>query len=314
MERKTTTFFSIIIISLIISAYIIATYKPEQKQPTLQPTQQHTQAQIFLTNVIGLDTTKYTLTLLPTKEIPNLPTEYDPNNQEYQVETNINQFKATIKYENNKLTRCRLRWLTEPTNLANYSPDPLEIVRDFILKYKEFTQEDYLIEIQHMLDQITTTEPIAIVSDSGEVIFDVIYRESYLYFHWSKTVDGIANEFNQVSIILRDNLLATFSDTWNERIVSDVSIISREEAISIAKQHVKNYSYIFANTKVSDFSILEKPLRVELSMQIKDETTVSPLYYIRFGLSEVYPGVVTEIRVSLWADTGELVWINHAGP
>ena len=49
-------------------------------------------------------------------------------------------------------------------------------------------------------------------------------------------------------------------------------------------------------------------------MGIKDENTVSPLWHIRFGLTEVYPGLVTEIRLSLWADTGELIWINSAGP
>ncbi|KON31876.1 MAG: hypothetical protein AC479_08175, partial [miscellaneous Crenarchaeota group-6 archaeon AD8-1] len=113
MNRTNILFFVTITLSLLASVYIIVTSNPIQ--PTLQPTLQHKQAQTFLTDVIGLDLTKYTLTLLPTKEIPQVQTEYDENNQEYQVESASNQFKAYIEYENNKLTRSRLRWIEEPT-------------------------------------------------------------------------------------------------------------------------------------------------------------------------------------------------------
>ncbi len=313
MNRSNILFFVIIALSLLALVYIIAS--SNLIQSILLPTPQHKQSQTFLENVIGLDQSKYSITLQPTKKIPNLPTDYNQTHQKYIVKSSSNEFKVTIDYEKDKLERCKLRWLEEPTQLANYSNDPLEIVKDFVKRYKEFTQESYMIEIEQMLNQVTNTDPITIVSDSGEIIMDVICREPYLYFQWSKTVNGITNDYDQVSLILRNNLLAGFSDAWNKHVVNDVEVmISKDEAISIAKELAKNYTYVFGDTVVGDFNVLDDPFRVELSMQIKDENTVSPLWHIRLALAEVYPPTVTEIRVSIWADTREVILINHAGP
>ena len=110
------------------------------------------------------------------------------------------------------------------------------------------------------------------------------------------------------------------TDCWEKRTISKADItISEEEAVSLARKTAKNYSYNFADRIIDDLKILDDPVFTELSMQIRDKETVEneeivyPLWYIRLCLAEVYPGLVTEIRVSIWADTGELAYITAAG-
>lgn len=311
MKRTTVTFFAIITLSLLLTVYIIEITKPKT-QTTLQPTPQHQQAQTFLSDVVGLDLTKYDLTLLPTKKIPKL--EYDENNQKYQIESTSNQFNAYVEYENN-LTRCRLRWIEEATQLAQYSTDPLKIAKDFIVKYKEFSQKTYLTEIEQMLNQVTKTEPTTVVSESGRIILKIIQRDRYLYFQWENTVNGLHNNYNKISIILRDNYFSSFLDSWESHVISDAEItVSRSLAISMVKNLAKNYRYMFDGKFIGNLTMVDDPYHVELSMSQRKDFVIYPLWHIRFGLTEIYPGTVTEIRASIWADTGEVAYINAAGP
>jgi len=305
MKRTTTAFFSIIIISLLFSAYIIITSKTPVEYP-LELTQQHIQAQTFLTDIIGLDPTKYTLTLQPTE--PSIQ-EYDENNQIYKIESTTNNFTATIEYKNSNLTKCKISGLKEPTQLAQYSQDPLKIAKDFVSRYKDFSQKPYMTQIQQILNQITNVEPTTIVSDSGEILMKIIQKDPYLTFQWQKIIKGIENEYNQFNLILKDNCFYTSHDTWESYTIIDAEIkISRSQAISLTKAEAMNEKqrYWYDGKFIRPLSIADEPHFVELRMRQRNHSGVFPCWSIRFILVGDYPGYKTVIEAFIWADTGAI--------
>ena len=305
MKRSTTSFFSIIILSLLFSTYIIFTSNNPVESP-IQLTQQHTQAQTFLTDIIGLDPTKYTLALQPTE--PSIQ-EYDENNQIYKIESSTNNFTATIEYKNSNLTKCTIKGLKESTQLAQYSQDPLKIAKDFISRYKEFSQKPYMTQIQQTINQITNVEPTTIVSDSGEIIMKIIQEDPYLTFQWQRIVNGIENEYNQFNLILKDNFFYTSHDTWESYTIIDAEIkISRSQAIILTKAEAMNEKqrYWYDGKFIRPLSIADQPHFVELKMRQRNHTGVFPCWIIKFILVGDYPGYKTVIEAFIWADTGAI--------
>ena len=305
MKRSTTAFFSIIILSLLFSTYIIFTSNNPVESP-IQLTQQHIQAQTFLTDIIGLDPTKYTLALQPTE--PSIQ-EYDENNQIYKIESSTNNFTATIEYKNSNLIKCTIRGLKESTQLAQYSQDPLKIAKDFISRYKEFSQKPYMIQIQQTINQITNVEPKTIVSDSGEIIMKIIQEDPYLTFQWQRTIDGIENEYNQFNLILKDNFFYTLHDTWESYTIIDAEIkISRSQAIILTKAEAMNEKqrYWYDGKFIGPLSIADQPHFVELRMRQRNHTGVFPCWIIRFNMVGDYPGFEFVMEAFIWADTGAI--------
>ena len=305
MKRSTTSFFSIIILSLLFSTYIIFTSNNPVESP-IQLTQQHTQAQTFLTDIIGLDPTKYTLALQPTE--PSIQ-EYDENNQIYKIESSTNNFTATIEYKNSNLTKCTIKGLKESTQLAQYSQDPLKIAKDFISRYKEFSQKPYMTQIQQTINQITNVEPTTIVSDSGEIIMKIIQEDPYLTFQWQRIVNGIENEYNQFNLILKDNFFYTSHDTWESYTIIDAEIkISRSQAIILTKAEAMNEKqrYWYDGKFIRPLSIADQPHFVELRMRQRNHTGVFPCWIIRFNMVGDYPGFEFVMEAFIWADTGDI--------
>jgi len=310
MKKSTIAFLTIITLSFLIPTSIILTLNQNQPtdtpQTTIQLTEQHKQAQTFLTDIIGLDPTKYTLSLQPT--IPIIE-KYDENKQYYQITSSTNNFTATIEYENKELIKCEIYGLNEPTQLAQYSQDPLRIAKDFIAKYKEFSQIPYMTQIQQILNQITKTEPITIVSDSGETILKIIQKDPYLTFQWQRTIEGIENEYNQFNLILKDNCFYTLHDTWESYTIIDAEIkISRSKAISLTKAQAmdERQRYWYDGKFIRPLSIADQPLSVELRMRQRTYTGVFPCWIIKFNMVGDYPDFEFIIVAFIWADTGAI--------
>ncbi len=106
-----------------------------------------------------------------------------------------------------------------------------------------------------------------------------------------------------------------FSDNWNNCLVGSSEVnFAEEQAISIAKEHIQTYSYMFGNKSIGNLTVKESlPPLTSLSMQIRKANLLYPCWELLVPLAEVYPGFVTGMRVYLWADTGELSLIQKSG-
>lgn len=141
---------------------------------------------------------------------------------------------------------------------------------------------------------------------------------TYIQFRYVE--NGIVFRRKGLSIIFAPHDWV-FSDTWNLYRVGSADLrVSMEDAIRIAKEAIKNYTYEAADYEgktvvVGGFKVLDKPLYVYLGTDYRggDYYTLYPYWEVYLCLDTMYLGGVTGIIVLIWADTGEIARIHPTG-
>lgn len=120
--------------------------------------------------------------------------------------------------------------------------------------------------------------------------------------------------------------LQTFLNNWPLYRIGGEPKISKEEAIDIALNASKNYSYKIKNESgiledVSGFKIASvgEPALYYLNYEVEDSPrggdsfTLFPEWYVPLGFDKYYLGGVTGMTVRIWADTGEVSRMGYMG-
>jgi hypothetical protein len=125
--------------------------------------------------------------------------------------------------------------------------------------------------------------------------------------------NGIHNMYNQITLVFQNGTLKLFSDHWNRYPLGSANVnISEEQAINIAKERAKSYSYTMEDTIMNNLTVNEESdwTHAELTMQPRGDA-LYPQWEVYLPLDRLYPGMVTSIRVTLWADTGDISYIHE---
>jgi hypothetical protein len=163
-----------------------------------------------------------------------------------------------------------------------------------------------------MQDSLNTlTELTSITTENANMKLEVHDEANYSQFSWTATVNGIEMPSKQVSLVFYNGTFETFGDYWNCFTVGNTDIkFDIDDAIQIAKEHVQNHSYNIGDIVVNNFTILDDFIVAELTMQDRGDYVLYPWWEIRLPLDKAYLGSVTEIRVLMWADTGEVTYVE----
>ncbi len=134
-------------------------------------------------------------------------------------------------------------------------------------------------------------------------------------FKWSQVYNGV--DTTTFNIRFLNGVLRSFTNSLCLETIGGTDVnISETQAIKIAVERAKNFSWKAGTdpnnmTEVKDFTVLESPVKAELSMQPREGTTLCPYWMVDLYLDKVYPGGVSSIEVGLWADTGEIHLIQE---
>ena len=83
--------------------------------------------------------------------------------------------------------------------------------------------------------------------------------------------------------------------------------ISEEEAISIAMDYAKDFSWVANGVRISNFTVVSEPATAELWPHSREKPLeLIPYWYVILYLDRVYPERVDRLAIGLWADTGEV--------
>jgi hypothetical protein len=123
------------------------------------------------------------------------------------------------------------------------------------------------------------------------------------------TSDNVDFQSKNVVLIF-DNygFLESLSDDWSLFTAGSTEVnISKEDAISIALDYAKNFSWTVNGEVINNFTLVEESATAELWPHSRDDPVVLvPYWYIKISLDRVYPDSVEQLAVGLWADTGEV--------
>ncbi|MEM3378196.1 MAG: hypothetical protein QXV09_00255 [Candidatus Bathyarchaeia archaeon] len=268
-----------------------------------------------MTNVIQLDLTKYNMTLKYHEVL--YPAEFGGIAQEevrYILKTNGSELDVTFVYRNAILAFVTI--YIEPVGSAVHyiQPKPTNLItaaKDIVERYHEYTGSSRYKEMANMLNQVGNVENTTVAVSNLKL---KIYAEGQITaFQWLYMFNGL--EKPGLELVFRNGQIETFNDQWNLFKVGSTTIkVSQEEAIGIAREQAKNFSWKVGldadAAEVKEFTVLEAPVKAELSMQAREPLTLYPFWRITLYLDKTYPGGVIGIVVGVWADTGEVRYIE----
>ncbi|MCJ7614046.1 winged helix-turn-helix domain-containing protein [Candidatus Bathyarchaeota archaeon] len=263
----------------------------------------------FLKDVIHLDITKYHSTLASnTVEYRNDLGGIVEELFKYTLAYDGSKVDVTLRFRNNELSRFYLYVLEGAPVYSELQPtNVLDVSKGIIERYSEYSGASYLEDIKNLLEPVnetgdfeTTSGNVKIIksTEGNKVKIQCLYTENSI-------------DFQSKSVVLSFDtygFLEGLNDDWSIFNVSSTEVnISKEEAITIAMEYAKSYSWTVNGVTINNFTIVSDPSTAELWPHSREEPLdLIPYWYVTLHLDRVYPERVDRLAVGLWADTGEV--------
>ncbi len=285
-----------------------------------------TTALLFLQNVLQLDLTKYTTILVSQNIGSPYGGPYPAINSDqimYNLTSSTSYASATIVIFNNTVTNCNLYALPIYPQSGQFlftypfSSD-FDSASRIMCNYQAWTNDPEVAQMTNLL--ISARSNANTTTTSGNVHFEeknVVYGS---FFSWNLTFNGVDYQGVTLSLGPSNQGLKNLSfsdDRGTYKIGSNPISISKEQAISIAEDYVRNYAYpaSFANgtTIVNGLEISSSG--VSAFLQTSNGVIPTGAYWqVKVPLNKIYSGSVYEVDVQIWADTGTVfeAWRHYA--
>jgi hypothetical protein len=185
--------------------------------------------------------------------------------------------------------------------------DTLDVAKDILERYQTYSRASHLETMRNMLETVDGIRGFETVWSNVKLIISTESNTVKIRFEY--TADDVDFQAKSVELIF-DNygFLQSLSDDWTLYKVGSTEVnISKEEAINIAIEYAKDYSWIANGEVVSNFTLDEGGASAELYPHSReDPLALIPYWYVTIDLDRVYPDRVESLAVGLWADTGEV--------
>ncbi len=274
------------------------------------------EARILINNVLQVDTSKYQLSVKG--DTVQHRTDFAGVIEEilqYSLVNNASRIDLTIRFRNGHFSLLQINQLEGAPNfpLIYTEPQPADVIQacqGLIDRYRAAFNDSYM-------DQVSTLMASAKANGSGQTFGDVkLQFSSYddyadvllMYSH-----NGTDFQAKSLHLSYQNKILTEFSDDWFLFKVGSTQIdVSKDQAVLIAKNAAKSYSWTVSGTKVSSFQVLDNPVSVQFYPKPGDSDllTLYPYWYVTLYLDKTYPGGVSQIAVGVWADSGQVASIQ----
>jgi hypothetical protein len=227
-------------------------------------------------------------------------------------ESDGSKMEVISDFKNGDLIWCKIYRLQGSPILNVSSADALDSAKSLMNRYQSVSKASYLEPMQDSLG--TLTELKSMTKETDSIKLEVYNEDGLSRFWWTDTINGIEIPQKVMGLVFYNGTFEMFCDYWNVYTVGSADAkVDREKAIQVAKKRAQNYSYNIGDTVVNNFTILDEHISAELTMQEREKNVLYPWWEIRLPLDKVYLGSVTEIRVLMWADTGEVTYVQAIG-
>lgn len=277
------------------------------------------QARLLIHNVLQIDTSKYQLNLKG--DTVQRRTDLGGAIEEilqYSLVNNASRFDLTMRFRNGHFSLLQINQLEGSPNfpLVYTQPQPTEVIQacqGLLDRYRIAFNDSYM-------DQISTLMASAKANGSGQIFGDAKLQYSsyddYADVLLMYSNNGADFQAKSLHLSYQNKVLTEFSDDWLLFKIGSTQIdVSKDQAVLIAKNAAKSYSWTANGTKVSSFQILDNPVSAQFYPKPGDTDlfTLYPYWYVTLYLDKTYPGGVSQIAVGVWADSGQVASIQALG-
>jgi hypothetical protein len=272
----------------------------------------------FLSDVVNLDLSKYEI---------HLNSFYTTNLSEISLIGEVGYIQTSGRYDldyldfenhENSLLHCSFNFagrtllsckLYATSGSPIYTKTPPSNVADsaaaFMDKCEEFTGDKDIAIMRNMLADIDPSKDSSKIE--GNLKLEVSSNGNTTLFHWKPTFNGV--DYPGINVSFKNGHFSSFADSRSLNTIGDTTVnITGEQAVALALKRAETFSYRMDDEVISNFSIVQDYIRAEpFSKSRGEDKSLYPIWVVYLPLSELYPGFVNQIRVELWADSGEII-------
>ena len=260
----------------------------------------------FLEDVIQLDMTKYyarlvSNTLEYSADLGGIIEEI----LKYTLISDESELDVDFRFRNQTLSRFRLEIIEGSPFFAQQQPSNVIDLADSLLeRYQSYAGVSYLETMRNMLKSVNGTEDMESILGDIKLVISTEGKDTEI--QWMLIADGIDYQVKGVQLNFENGLLEMLTDGWFLFNVGSTELnILEEEAINIAIDKAKDYSWTANGVDVSEFNILEEQVTAILYPHLRENNLeLIPCWVVNLPLDKIYPGNVGSIVVGIWGDTG----------
>ena len=263
----------------------------------------------FLTDIVHLDMTKYSATLESnTVEYRSDLGGFVEEIMRYSLTNESSKVDVILRFRNASLSSYSLQVLEGTPYYSQLQPtNILDAAKGILERYHEYSGASHLGAMINMLETVNETGDFE--TTSGNIKLSRASGRSTIKIQFMYTTKNIDFQAKRVVLIF-DNygFLSSLTDDWSLFRVGGTEVnISKEEAIRIAMDYAKDYTWTVNGEIISNFTLVEEYASAELWPHSReDPLALIPYWYVTMPLDRIYPEQVDRIAVGLWADTGEV--------
>ncbi len=261
----------------------------------------------FLKDVIQLDLTKYYVRLVSnTIEYSIDLGGITEENLKYTLISDSSELDVDFRFRNQTLSRFRGSIIEGAPIYSQQKPNNIiDVTDEFLERYQNFTEVSYLETMRNILATADINENNEIKVGDIKLIISTEGKNTKI--QWMQVANGIDFQVKGLELNFENGFLEMLTDGWFLFNVGSTELnIFKDEAINIAIENTKNYSWFVNGLEISDFHILENDVTAIMYPHLRENNLkLIPCWVVNIPLDKVYPGNVDNLVVGVWADTGE---------
>ncbi len=262
----------------------------------------------FIQNVTKIDTRNYTLSLLSNNmqwrtDFGGVPEEII----QYSLTSSKSNLNVDFRFRNNHFSRYELDMIeSSPIFSQNPPNDVLQNAKYTLASYKTYSGDAYLTNMTDLLATISTINNSEVTQ--GNIKLQISVSGDTVVFLWMYTEAGIDYQAKGLQMTFENNVLTTMSDGYFLFTVGSTDLsTSQEKSVEIAKNYVKTLTWTIEGKQVSNFSVVDPPISVQLVPHTRgNSVALVPYWYVEMNLNKIYAGGINEVAIGIYADTGQV--------
>jgi len=262
----------------------------------------------FLNNVGKLNVSRYNIEVY-VDERPG--SNYDKT-LKFNLSSSESQIDVLCLIKDNSLFWCTITPIKGAPAFTTETSDALSNAKDALDELQALSPKSNMASIRSMLNSVNELKSAK--TSTADFTQEIAVSGNTVRISWEPSANGLSNPQNKLTLEFKDGHLAFFADYLGMFKIGNTGIkISEQEAIQIAIEQVKAFSWVQGNETVSNVTVLSNSAITNLTMQNRGNATLYPYWDIWLPLNKMYPGGATAFHVGIWADTGEVAFISPIG-
>lgn len=274
----------------------------------------------ILHNAVGIDNQKYTANQHPINDSKYF--DATQKNVDFYLTAPDSKCRVVTSYVNDQLHKIYFSDYEGNISLKYKENNAINIARGFLGRLQNQTKDSLYAQLVASLQDINPDQNITKSVGSMQLKFQNIDYKTIRYRWTYVDSNGVPAERKNIVLNYEEGQLKSYTNNWQLFEVKGKPSLSEKQALEIAIDASKNFSYNITNEKgenetifgpfaLADTSLARTSLGyINLNNQ-KDARggnpfDLYPAWYVTLGFSQFYPGDVSGMTVLIWADTGEV--------